>query len=156
MLREIDKFNDLSHLKGILLGGSKMTESELNTMNKLFAEKGLTVPICNGYGQNEMAGAVALNTIQHNKNGSAGFPTYGTDIRIVDRNTLKDVPFNTSGLILEKSDSRFLYYLNMPEKTKRSTIILSDGSEWYDSTDIGYMDEDGFLFITGRTYTCYY
>lgn len=151
ILKEIDKFDDLSFLSGILLGGSKMTKEELDLMDAVFATKGLKVPICNGYGQNEMAGAVALNTVSHNKNGSAGYPVYDTNIRIVNRYTLEDVSYNTIGQILEQSDSRFLYYLGMSEKTEKAKIILSDGSEWYDSTDLGYMDEDGFLFITGRT-----
>ena len=151
MMKEIDRFDDLSFLSGILLGGSKMTKEELDLMDTVFSAKGLKTPVCNGYGQNEMAGAVSLNTVSHNKNGSAGYPVYNTNIRIVDRYTLDDVPFNTVGQILEQSDSRFLYYLGMPEKTEKAKITLSDGSEWYDSTDLGYMDEDGFLFITGRT-----
>lgn len=151
LLSHIDELTDLSMIKGILLGGAKMLKEELDVMDLAFAEKGLQVPICNGYGQNEMGGAVALNTVHHNKNGSAGYPVYGTTVRIVDRYTKEDLPYNTVGQILEKSESKFICYMGMPEKTDAATIILSDGTEWYDSTDLGYMDEDGFVYISGRT-----
>ncbi len=150
-LSQSDKITDMSFIKGILLGGSKMTADELVVMEKVFGEKGLSVPIGIGYGQNELCGAATLNTVNHNKNGSAGYPVLGTNIRIVDRDTYKDVNYNQIGLILEQSDSRFLYYDNMPEETEKTKIVLSDGTEWYNSNDLGYMDEAGFLFITGRT-----
>ena len=150
----LDNLNDiesLSMIKGMLYGGSKLDKDILETMNAAFAEKGYTLPICNGYGQNEMAGAVALNTVHYTKNGSAGYPTYNTQIKIVDRDTLEELPYNEVGLIIEKSDSMFLYYDGMPEKTLKSRIILNDGSEWFNSTDLGYIDQDGFVYITGRT-----
>lgn len=150
-LSRIDDFNDLSMLKGILLGGAKMLKEELDIMDKEFAKKGLQIPVCNGYGQNEMGGAVALNTVHYNKNGSAGYPVYNTNVKIVDRNTHEELPYNTVGQILEMSDSKFIQYMGMEDKTLASKIILSDGTEWYDSTDLGYMDEDGFIYITGRT-----
>ncbi len=150
-LSQNDKIPDMSFITGILLGGSKMTTDELKVMEKVFGEKGLSVPIGIGYGQNELCGAVALNTVNHNKNGSAGYPVLGTNVRIVDRDTYKDVTYNQIGLILEQSDSCFLYYDNMPEETEKTKIVLSDGTKWYNSNDLGYMDEAGFLFITGRT-----
>lgn len=147
----IDSIEDLSFIKAILLGGSKMDKGDLDAFDKTFRDKGLSVPIGNGYGQNELGGAVALNTVNHNFNGSAGYPVYGTTVRIVDRDTLEDLPFNSEGIILEQSDSKFLYYLNMPEKTEETIVCLSDGTCWYNSTDLGYMNEDGYIFITGRT-----
>ena len=151
ILNAIDDIEDLSFVKGILLGGAKMERETVDRMDTVFRLKGLNVPIGNGYGQNEMGGAVALNTVHYNKNGSAGYPVYKTEIRIVDRNTFNELPFHTTGLILEQSESSFLYYDQMPEKTNAAKIQLPDGSVWYDSTDLGYMDEDGFVFITGRT-----
>ncbi len=151
ILSQEKKIDDLSFVKGVLLGGSKMTTDELDFMQSVFSLKGLSVPIGIGYGQNEMCGAVALNTVRFNKNGSAGYPVYGTNIRIVDCGTYEDVRYNQIGLILEKSDSAFLFYDNMPEETLKAKIALSDGSEWYNSNDLGYMDEDGFIYITGRT-----
>ena len=151
ILSHSQSINDMSFIKGVLLGGSKMSEEELDSMEMIFKNKGLSVPIGIGYGQNELCGAVALNTVHHNKNGSAGYPVAGTNIRIVDRDTYGDVKFNQVGLILEKSDSIFLCYDNMPEETEESKVVLPDGTEWYNSNDLGYMDEEGFLFITGRT-----
>ena len=150
LLSQEQAISDMSFLKGILLGGSKMTEKELDLMDEIFRIKGLSVPIGIGYGQNELGGAVALNTVHHNKNGSAGYPVWKTVVKIVDRDTYEEVKYNEIGLILEKSDSTFLYYDHMPEETANTKIILSDGTQWYNSNDLGYIDEDGFLFITGR------
>lgn len=141
---------DMSFIKAILLGGSKMSMDELALMEKVFGSKGLSVPIGIGYGQNELCGAVALNTVNHNKNGSAGYPVFETNIKIVNRDTYEEVEYNQEGLILEQSDSAFVYYDNMPEETEKTKITLPDGTEWYNSNDLGYMDDDGFLYITGR------
>jgi len=151
LLSRADELKDMSMINGILLGGAKMHKEELEQMDSVFGEKGLKVPVCNGYGQNEMAGAVALNTVHNNVNGSAGYPVHGVDVKIVDRYTNEELPYNTIGKIIEQSDSKFLCYMGMPERTDATRVILADGSEWYDTTDLGYMDEDGFLFITGRT-----
>lgn len=150
LLTRIDEINNLSMIKGVLLGGAKMLEEELKIMESEFRKKGLLIPICNGYGQNEMGGAVALNTVHHNKNGSAGYPVYNTNIKVVDRDTYEELTYNTIGQILESSDSKFIHYMGMEEKTQASKIVFSDGTEWYNSNDLGYMDDDGFLYITGR------
>ena len=142
---------DLSILGSLMGGGSKMSKTELDKMTAIARERGMSCPICNGYGQNELAGGVAINSPLHNVNGSAGFPTYKTDIIIVNPNTFEPLPVNEIGLILESSNSEFLYYDGLPEQTKNARVTLSDGTQWFNSCDLGYMDEDGFLFITGRT-----
>ena len=151
IVKAIDTIDDLSFVKGILLGGAKMEKESLDSMELVLNQKGLSVPICNGYGQNEMAGAVALNTVHHNKNGSAGYPVMDLEIKVVDRETLEEVPYNQTGLIVEQSTSAFLRYHNLNELTAKTRIELPDKSIWYDSNDLGYIDEDGFIFITGRT-----
>lgn len=142
---------DLSFLKGILLAGAKMEKEQLDEMSKAFESKGLVVPLCNGYGQNEMCGAITLNTVRYNKNGSAGYPVKGVDVRIIDDKTRLEKTYGSEGLIVERSNCGFLYYENMPERTADSFIILPDGTSWYNTNDLGYIDEDGFVFFTGRT-----
>ncbi len=141
---------DLSYIGAMLAAGAKMGKVELDTMNKKLANLHCPVNICNGYGQNEMCGAVTLNTNSENKNGSAGFPVIGTNIRIVDPETYETIGINQRGLILEQSDSLFLRYDNMPNETKTATVEVPDGSLWFNTKDLGEMDEDGFIYITGR------
>lgn len=142
---------NLSFVGSMLAAGSKMSKEELDDLEQIAAQKGCAVPICNGYGQNEMAGAVTLNLIHHNINGSAGFPTFGTDVIVVDPKSKEPLGPNKVGLILESSNSEFLEYENLIDKTKDAYILLSDGSCWFNSCDLGYMDEAGYLYITGRT-----
>ena len=146
-----DKLQDLSFIGCMLAAGSAMGKEELEIMDATFAEKGCTVPVLNGYGQNEMAGAVTLNLIGKNRRGSAGIVVNGTQLRIVDisTGTLKDT--GTAGKILERSESLFEGYENMPERTASSFIPDENGNLWFDTTDVGYIDDDGFLFITGRS-----
>lgn len=144
------EIENLSFIGSLLAAGSKMEKIEFENLNAKALEKGCHVPICNGYGQNELAGAATLNCVHYNVNGSAGFPTKGTDIIVVNQDTYEILKPNEVGLILESSNSMFLCYENLDEKTQASFIKFADGSQWFNSCDLGYMDEAGFLFITGR------
>ena len=160
LLRDPDAKN-LSSLGSLLGAGSKMSKKELEQLTVLAKEKGCNVHIDNGYGQNEMAGAVALNTIENNQNGTAGYPTYDTDILVIDditkeilepvtdTDSKEDIERKT-GTIIERSGSKFHSYEGMPEKTKESEITLPDGTKWFDTSDIGYMDRDAYLHVMGR------
>ncbi len=135
----------------MLAGGSAMSQEELEILDATFASKGCTVPVCVGYGQNEMAGGVTMNENGANKRGSAGRCMAYTMLKIVDMNTGAPVPNNTVGKILERSESLFIGYENKPEQTKESFVTDENGDEWFDTKDIGYIDDDGFLFFVGRT-----
>ena len=150
VLGAMDYFDDLSFLGALLGAGSKMSKEELEYMDGVYKSKNCSVPICNGYGQNECAGAVALNDNIHDVRGSAGYPVIGTDVKIVDIDSLKELPPYTEGRILEKTDSEFLYYEGMENETHKVKINMPDGSEWFDSKDLGYFDENGHIFVTGR------
>jgi len=148
---ECPKVQDLSSVGTILAVGSKMSKEELEDLDGKAQAKGCKVPICNGYGQNEQLGAVALNTNNHNCQGSAGYPVIGTDLRIVDPKTHQILGLNQEGLILESTDSQFIRYEGLEEKTKEAFVTLEDGSAWFDTKDLGYLDEDWYLFVTGRS-----
>ena len=146
----IDLFDDLSFCGAFLAAGSKMTKEEIITLSQKFSEKNMNLTICNGYGQNELAGPVACNDISHNAPGSGGYPVIGTDVKVIDLDTLEEVPAGVEGRIIEKSDSEFLYYEGMETETKKSKIILPNGEEYFDTKDIGFFDENGFIYISGR------
>ena len=89
--------------------------------------------------------------MHHNKNGSAGYPVKEIDICVIDPKTHMELPYDTEGLIIERSESSFLYYDKMPKKTASAKILMPDGAEWFNTTDLGYIDREGFLHVTGRT-----
>lgn len=145
-----EEVKDLSFMGAMLGAGMKMPAKELDQLQEIAATKNCFIPIVNGYGQNELCGAVTLNQNNANKNGSAGFPTIGTNVIIVDPDTLEFLGLNQEGLILEQSDTEFLEYDNLEEETRDSKVVLHDGSVWFNTKDKGYMDNDGFVWVTGR------
>lgn len=150
ILLSCPEVKDLSCLGAIMLAGSKMDEEYFKGIPEAMKEKNCIVPACNAYGQNEQLGAVSFNTVEFNQNTSAGTPAIGTDIRIVNPDTLEPVGLNEEGLILEDSDTNFLGYEGMEQATMDAYVTLPDGSLWFNSNDLGKMDSDYYLHITGR------
>lgn len=116
--------------------------------------------ILEGYGTTETTPVVSVNLQSKfdsqswqlhtaGKNGSVGMPLPGTTIRIVDPNSLQTLPHNEDGLVLVGGHQVMVGYLNDIEKTN-SVVIELDGIRWYKTGDKGYLDDDGFLYITDR------
>jgi long-chain acyl-CoA synthetase len=77
--------------------------------------------------------------------GSAGVPSAGHEVRIVDHNDA-DLPAGKTGQILVRSEARFDRYWNNPEATADT---LRDG--WLYTGDLGRIDADGWLWFMGRS-----
>lgn len=92
-----------------------------------------------GYGLTETAPIAALTPENKLKIGSVGKAVKCAQIRIDNPNEKGE------GEILIKSSTLMLGYYQMPEETKKAVV---DG--WFYSGDIGYLDEEGYLYITGR------
>lgn len=117
-------------------------------------------PIYEGYGATETTPVASVNLPDEfdvtfwqihraNKEGSVGMPLPGTAIRIVDYDTLEELPLGEHGLILIGGHQIMVGYLNDEEKTNEVIIDLH-GIRWYKSGDKGYLDSDSFLHITDR------
>jgi acyl-[acyl-carrier-protein]-phospholipid O-acyltransferase/long-chain-fatty-acid--[acyl-carrier-protein] ligase len=136
-------------LRFVLVGAEKLRESAAQAFEDAFGLK-----LLEGYGCTEMAPVVSVNTAGYDagresqagaKAGSVGRPLPGVAVRTVDPETLAPLPQGCEGLLLVKGPNRMLGYLGQPEKTREA---LRDG--WYNTGDIGALDEDGFLKITDR------
>jgi long-chain acyl-CoA synthetase len=97
-----------------------------------FAERG--VPIMQGYGLTETSPVISFNTPEANRIGSVGQALPGVDLRIAE-----------DGEILTRGPHVMKGYWKEPEAT---AAVLSDG--WFATGDLGHLDAEGFLFITGR------
>ena len=96
-----------------------------------------------GYGLTETAPIAALTPDFQTKIGSAGKAVVDAELKIDNPNE------NGEGEVLIKSKTLMLGYYENEEATKDS-IFEENGERWFRSGDIGYLDQDGFLFITGR------
>ena len=113
----------LPQLRFLAVGGAPISKLLLQRA------EALGLPLFQGYGLSECCSVVALNSAEHNRPGSVGQPLTHVCLRIDD-----------DGEILVKG-SLFSGYLGESTQTK---------TEWWPTGDQGYLDEAGYLFITGR------
>ena len=97
-----------------------------------------------GYGLTETAPIAALTPDFDTRVGSAGKAVVGAELRIDHPNAKGE------GEVLISSKTLMLGYYEDEQATKEA-IFEEDGKRWFHSGDIGYMDKDGFLYITGRS-----
>ena len=103
-----------------------------------------SVTVRQGYGLTETAALISTNPAGHEKPGSVGLPIPGAEVRIVDDQDLA-LPVGEAGEICCRSPAVMRGYWGAPEATAEA---VRDG--WLHTGDIGYLDEDGYLFIVDR------
>ena len=97
-----------------------------------------------GYGLTETAPIAALTPDFDTRVGSAGKAVVGAELKIDNPNE------NGEGEVLISSKTLMIGYYEDEDATKEA-IFEEDGKRWFHSGDVGYMDKDGFLYITGRS-----
>ena len=106
-------------------------------VSKWFNDVGIT--LIQGYGLSETAPVVSAENQDHIKYGSIGFPLPGNEVKIIDKDD------NGIGEIVTRGENVMLGYYKDQENTSK---VLVDG--WFYTGDMGYIDEEGYIFITGR------
>lgn len=141
---------DLSFLKMAICGGDMLPKKLEDKVNTYFEEHGSRAKITQGYGMTEALAAVCLGIADINKSGSIGIPLPGNNIKIINPSTRKTNPYNVVGEICINTKALMMGYLNNETETNEALQIHDDGHVWLHSGDLGYMDEDGFIFCKGR------
>jgi acyl-[acyl-carrier-protein]-phospholipid O-acyltransferase/long-chain-fatty-acid--[acyl-carrier-protein] ligase len=127
-------------LKYSLVGAEKLRTSIAREFKDHFG-----IDLLAGYGCTELGPGVAISTPADCKPGSVGRPLDGIEIRIAHPDTLELLPSGEQGMILVNGPSRMPGYYQAPELTRE---VIRDG--FYVTGDLGYVDEDGFLYVTDR------
>ncbi|MCB2071099.1 MAG: AMP-binding protein, partial [Ottowia sp.] len=102
-----------------------------------------------GYGLTETAAPSHHNPLDRPKRQCLGMPFISTDARVVDPETLQEVPQGEQGEIVIHGPEVFQGYWKRPEATAAAFFEL-EGKRFFRTGDLGRMDEEGYFFITDR------
>ena len=135
---------DLSSLIYIGGGGAAMPQAVAQRLQEQFGLR-----YVEGYGLTETAAPSHTNPPDRPKQQCLGIPFMSTDARVVDPQTLLEVPPGEQGEIVISGPEVFQGYWKRPEATAAAFFEL-DGKRFFRSGDMGRVDEDGYFFMTDR------
>jgi fatty-acyl-CoA synthase len=138
-----DKFNlkSLVHIGG---GGAAMPQAVAQRLLDLYG-----LSYSEGYGLTETAAPSHNNPPDNPKQQCLGIPFMSVDARVVDPETLEEVPPGQSGEIVMHGPQIFNGYWKRQDATEAAFFDM-DGKRFFRSGDLGRVDEDGYFFITDR------
>lgn len=135
---------DLSSLVSIGGGGAAMPQA---VAQRLLDQFGLRY--IEGYGLTETAAPSHNNPSDHPKQQCLGIPFMSVDSRVVDPDTLKELPVGESGEIVTHGPMVFKGYWKRPDATQAAFFEM-DGKSFFRTGDMGRVDEEGYFFMTDR------
>ena len=141
---------DLSFLKGIFSGGDSLPPELKKKVDIFLKEHGCSEQIREGYGTTECVTASCLTPKDYARSGSIGVPFPDVFYKIVVPGTGEEVEPNIEGEICVSGPTVMLGYMDNPEETANTLRQHGDGRIWLHTGDLGYMDQDGFVYFKLR------
>ncbi|MCR5151285.1 MAG: acyl--CoA ligase [Clostridiales bacterium] len=148
-IKGIEK-EDLSCLKNIIYGGESMSAETEEKINKLLSSCGVKTQLRKGIGATEMVAGATIAYAECNPPDSVGIPMSKTNCKIVVPGTTQELSYNREGEICFSGPTLMLGYYNNPEATDEVVKVHEDGIKWFHTGDLGYINEDGIIFVSGR------
>jgi fatty-acyl-CoA synthase len=135
---------DLSSLRRIGGGGAAMPKAVADILeNKLGLKYG------EGYGMSETLAATHMNPPERSKKQCLGMPAFDVDARVVDPQTLQELPPGQTGEIIVHGPQVMLGYWKNPNAT-RDAFVEIDGKRFLRTGDLGQTDDEGYFFFVDR------
>ena len=141
---------DLSYIIAPTVGGDTMDATLEKNANAFLRDHGCQYPVTKGYGMTEVCAGVSGTVDANNEIGSVGIPFVQTVISVFDPETGDELKYNEQGEICISGPNVMLGYYNNQAATDAIKRTHKDGSVWIHSGDIGYMTENGSLYIVDR------
>lgn len=141
---------DLECLEAVISGGDFMSENLKERIDASLKEHGSKTEVRVGYGLTEATAATCLTPTNRYKNGSIGIPFPDTLYKIVAVGTHEELKPNEDGEICICGPTVMQGYMNNESETLQTLRVHEDGKTWLHTGDIGYMDEDGYIYYRQR------
>ena len=141
---------DLSFLKGMFCGGDSLSVELKKSIDKFLKEHNASIQVREGYGLTECVTASCLTPRDEYRENSIGLPFPDTVYQIVAPGTDDVLLPGEEGEIILRGPSVMTGYLDNPEETANTLRRLPDGNIWLYTGDLGYMDEDGYVYFKQR------
>ena len=141
---------NLACLRGVFSGGDSLSIELKKKFDLFLKEHGANVQVREGYGTTECVTASCLTPYDMYREGSIGLPFPDTYYKIVKVGTTDEVPYGEEGEICLTGPSMMMGYINQPEETANTMRTHADGRTWIHTGDLGFMDEDGFVYFRQR------
>lgn len=136
-------------LKTLISGSDKIGEDK-EKINELLNKCGCKEKILEGYGMTEVGAGAVMNLPHINMSESVGIPLKNEVVSIFDSETGQELKYNETGEICISGDTLMRGYYNNPIETSNAMRKHDDGTVWLHTGDLGYMDDDGCLYLVGR------
>lgn len=141
---------DLSCLEQVYAGGEAMAEENEKAVNELLISRGAKYGLLKGMGSTEMTGGATQTYADCNVPGSVGVPLSHVNCTTVEPDTATELRLGEVGEICFSGPTMMMGYFRKPEATDAIVKIHADGQRWLHTGDLGYINEDGVVFVTGR------
>jgi len=141
---------DYSCFRHVYYGGEAMAPETEQEINELILARGAENKLGKGLGSTEMVSSATLTVPKCNLSGSVGIPFVKVNCKIVEPDTTEELTYGQIGEICFTGPTLMMGYYNKPEATDAIVKYHADGQRWLHTGDLGYLDENGVLYVTGR------
>lgn len=144
------KNTDLSFLTYPITGGEQVLPRVELALNNFLKEHGCKTSLLKGYGMCELGSTVSSDSLVCVKPGATGYPISHVTVAAFDLETNREMKYNKCGEIRVQSPCSMKEYFKNPDATNAYFWKDDDGRVWGCTGDMGYIDEDGFVYVLGR------
>ena len=141
---------DLSFIRNYAAGGDAISLGAEKTVNEFLKAHNVEYPMAKGYGMTEVSSAATVAAGNLNKPGSVGIPMVNTLVSAFEPGTEKELPIGQRGELCISGPGMMKGYYNKPDETAMILRTHADGRVWVHTGDLGYLDEDGFVYLDSR------
>jgi Acyl-CoA synthetases (AMP-forming)/AMP-acid ligases II len=138
------------HLKAIYSGGDSLSSELKKRFDEQIKAQGSKVELAEGYGLTETVTGCVLTPPGRYRTGAIGIPMPDILVKVVNMETKSPLPYGEIGEICLSGPTLMIEYINSPEDTAEAVRTDENGIRWLYTGDLGYMDEDGYVYFTSR------